>query len=74
MDPNQAWTDLIGSDDVDDIREYAQNLDTWIRRGGFRPRAVNSRGETLPVGFALTVGGITFRKLADGTISAEHNC
>jgi hypothetical protein len=71
MDPNAAFLDLIGGTDPAEIRETAMNLAEWIGRGGFRPRAVNSRGEALPADWALTVGAIRFARLADGTIGVS---
>ena len=71
LDPNATFLDLIGGTDPDDIRADAMNLAEWIRRGGFRPRAVNSRGESLPDGWALTVGAIRFARLEDGTVGVS---
>ena len=55
MDPNQALIDLVdlitNDGTPDEIECQCSEITNWLRRGGFRPRAIEAVAATAPAGY-----------------------
>lgn len=54
MDPNKTWQEIVSvlnqaeksGSDVDELKTHLSNLYRWIKRGGFRPKELESLNDT----------------------------
>ena len=63
MDPQTAWDELLtayAASEWDRVQELAEGLLTWLRRGGFPPRAITGDDMGQEWDHALATAGCWF--------------